>query len=100
MRRTIERKFEGMSPRERRREVLRMQRIERAARALLVGIHVIGVRRDSVVTKGANVTLPPRGGPWRDYGKLRYAKLRDLADALGMYEPTDVAKSKGETRRS
>ena len=85
MRRTIERKFKDMSPLERRREVLRMQRIERAARELLNTVDVTWVRQAlaSGVYKG-----------W-----ISTAKLRDLADALGMYEPNVGAKSSAKPRR-
>ena len=84
MRRTIERKFKDMSPLERHREVLRMQRIERAARALLDGLKI------------SNPTAPASPGR---YTLVSAAKTRDLADALGMYEPIEVAKSSAKQRR-
>ena len=86
MRRILERKFEGMSPRERRKEVLRMQRIEREARRLLngLGVDVNEVREKARESHGT-------GG----FYFISNARIRDLADALGMYDaPTDVAKSK------
>ena len=88
MRRTIERKFKGMSPRERRREVLRMQRIERAAKALLAKVDVRRAREIAGQFKGSGFSA---GKGW-----ISHARIRDLADALGMYEPNDGAKSKGD----
>lgn len=82
MRRTLERKFEGMSPRARRQEVLRMQRIERAARALLAMKDILHVK-ECAVHRGATVSV-------------QAANLRDLADALGMY---DGAQSVGGKER-
>ena len=85
MRRTLERKFEGMSPRERRREVLRMQRIERAARKLLAGVDVVQAGVCAALLKGSRREI-----------LISNRRISDLADALGMYAPSEAPKRRAD----